>query len=469
MTCIVGSGLSAAAAAVAFVRQGCCPTVLDTGLTPDPAAQKLKERLSALEPEDWREEDVEPLRRIGPNAANGIPRKLHFGSDHTFSEVDLAAPLELCGASMHRSFAMGGFSNVWGTVIQPFSTKELEGRPIAAVDLAPHYAAVRALLCDLREETSPEISFLSEASEPALRPSSQAYALYSDLKANSRALKAEGIRFDYACLAVRRFDKNGQQACRYCGMCLYGCPYGCTYTAGSTLTRLAREGLIHYVPGMIVDKLIAKEGQVLIETRSLSDGTKQTFYASHVLLAAGLLETARIILVSLGLYNTPLRIRQSDIFTLPLLRYGTAGDVFFEKLHTLCQLVAEIEDNSICEQPVHLQFYGYNDLYLKLLTQKMIMGVPHITPLLRTVVARLFMIFGYLHSSVSSGIELQLSNNGRRRLFIRGVRNPAADQIVRKVARKLFSNRGSFRGIPLFFLARLDLPGEAITAEAHSR
>jgi hypothetical protein len=224
------------------------------------------------------------------------------------------------------------------------------------------------------------------------------------------------------------------------------------------LTHLAGEGLIHYVPGILVDKLIPTEGKVLIEARTVADGTMQTFRASRVLLSAGVLETARIVLVSTGLHNIPVRIKQSDIFTLPLLRYKMAGDVFSERLHTLCQLVARVEDSTICKRPVHLQFYGYNDLYLRLLMQKVAGAGRLIAPLLRTVVARLFIIFGYLHSNDSSEIEIKLSSDGRK-LLVTGHRNPAADDIVRKVALKLFRCRGLIGGVPLYLLKRLDLPG----------
>jgi choline dehydrogenase-like flavoprotein len=451
---IIGSGLSAVAAASALVKQGCRPIVLDTGLTSDPEAQQLKQRLSVVEPDCWCEEDIEQLKRIGPVSANGIPRKLSFGSDYSFREAHFASPIEASGALTPRSFAMGGFSNVWGAVIQRLSAKELEDWPITLADLVPHYAAVEALWADQREDASTEInSYPSE-----LRPSVQAQALYSDLDANRKALEAEGIRFDYARLGVHSLDHNGQQSCRYCGLCLYGCPYDCTHNSGATLTQFVKEGLIQYVPGVLVDKLIPGGNQVGIEARCLTDGTKRTFHASRLLLAAGVLETARIVLVSLGLFNTAVRMKQSDIFTLPLLRYHKIGDVFSEKLHTLCQLAAKVEDKAICEHNIHLQFYGYNDLYLKILMQKAAGIAPCIAPLLRTMIARIFIIFGYLHSNVSSEIEIKLSSDGAR-LLAKGIKNPATDRIVRKVARKIFQNRRSLKGLPLFWGARIDLPG----------
>ena len=458
MVYIIGSGLSAMAAAAALVQRGCRPTILDTGLSPDPDALILKARLAASEPEDWKPEDLQLLQRTGPVAVNGIPRKRHFGSDFTYRNVNLSAGLDLHRASAFRSFAAGGFSNVWGAVIQPMSKRDLADWPIAPQELAPHYDAAHILL--KHADIGPAAHDVSthDSAVLNLRPSTQTEQLKADLDASRRELAREGIRFDYARLAVQTGDRDGHGGCRYCGMCLYGCPYDCRYAADSTLKQLIKEGKVRYRPGIIVDKLSNEKGKVRIEGRSLGEGSPVIHDANQVFVAAGLLETSRIVLSSLGLYGVAMQVKHSDIFTLPILRYSKAAGIFHEKLHALCQLVAEIEDESACAYPVRLQFYGYNDLYLRLLAHKLGLFAWALMPAFRTIVARLFVIFGYLHSSVSSSLELTLSRGGST-LRLEGRPNPEALRIVRAIARKLLKIRKQFRAIPLAFQVRLDLPG----------
>lgn len=459
MIYIVGSGLSAMAAAVALVRRGCRPIILDAGLKADPVALTLKARLAAADPDSWEANDLALLRRTGLVAANGIPRKLHFNSDFAFRDVTNALPLNIRQASMYRSFAAGGFSNVWGAVIQPMPERELRDWPIVSNELSPHYLAMHALLSNAFESGPIGVCFPAESFARELHASSQAQALYSDLSARRHQLEGEGIRFDYAQLAVRAIDRNGQKGCRYCGLCLYGCPYDCRYSAATTLASLINDGKVHYIPDVVVDKLSHENGQARIEGRSLTSGAPLTFWGRQVFVAAGLLETSRIILASLGLYGTTLQVRHSDIFTLPVVRYRADGDVVREKLHTLCQIVAEIEDDTICSHPVHLQFYGYNDLYLQLMARRLGRMARPLAPALRVVAARLFIIFGYLHSDVSSSVKLTLSGNGEACLHLEGQPNPQAWRISRAVARKLFKNRAYFRALPLMLQPRLDLPG----------
>ncbi len=458
MIYIVGSGLSAMAAAVALVRRGCRPTILDTGLRPDPSATASKSRLAASEPEDWKTADLEGLRRAGPPAANGIPRKLYFGSDFTFRNVGIASDLDIRQASTYRSFAAGGFSNIWGAVIQPVEQSELRDWPIDARQLLPHYEAVRALLaCNKADKTCADITPDQNALHN-VHPSTQAEQLKADLDSCDHELALEGIRFQYPRLAVQANDGDGRKGCRYCGMCLYGCPYDCRYAADSTLRNLAETGLVCYRPGVLVDKLSRENGRVRIEGRSLRDGSTEVHVADQVFMAAGLLETSRIVLSSLGLYDTPMEIRHSDIFTLPMLRYSPAAGILRERLHSLCQLVVEIEDGSLCEFPVYLQFYGYSDLVFRMLAQGFGRLSRVFAPAIRNVAARLLVVFGYLHSSVSSSLKLTLCDRGSR-MRLEGQPNPGAWLLCRAVAQKLRKNRSRFRAVPLPFALRMDLPG----------
>jgi choline dehydrogenase-like flavoprotein len=446
---VIGSGLSGVAAAAALIRRGFRPTILDAGIRQDTEAAALKARLASVEPDDWTAEDIEQVRRMGPASRNGIPRKLSFGSDFAYRDVDKETSADLRQSILLRSFASGGFSNVWGGVIQSFPADEFHHWPVAHSQLSRHYSDIQEFMqCPVDQPVSPSI---------------QTRALYEDLSRHRIALESAGIQFDYAKLAIRTSDtaRDGK-GCRHCGLCLHGCPYDSIFSAATALTRFIREGLVQHVPGVIVDRISEVNGRIRIESRSVDNQAPRTFDGHTVFLAPGLLETVRILLNSTAgkhRHATTVKIRQSDIFTLPLLRYHSTSGIDRERLHTLCQMVVNITDDAICRHPVHLQLYGYNDLYRQLLADRTgFLGRP-LSRVLRSVSERLFMAFGYLHSDVSSGIQLTHAAEQQGRLRVEGQPNPEAPRVGRAVAKKLLRSRKYLRTLSVSHELKFDVPG----------
>lgn len=451
MIYVIGSGLSGIAAAVALMKRGYHPTILDVGLTPGNEASALKARLASVEPEAWRPEDLERVKRTGPAAQSGIPKKLTFGSDFAYRDLDPPTAAHLDHASMLRSFARGGFSNVWGAVIQRFPSEEFLEWPVTSGQLSTHYSAIQDLMCS--------------SSGPFIRPSSQARAFYTDMLRNLPELERNGIRFGYPRLAVRNSDGDAAKSCRRCGLCLYGCPYDSIFAAGPALERLVREGAVSHVPNVLVDRVTSTSAGIRVEGRSVKDRGLCTFEGSAVFIAAGLLESARIILNSTAVKagcGTSLCVRTSDIFTLPILRYRSVTNVMTERTHTLCQMVMNISDPGISMHPVHLQLYGYNDLYSELLARKLGLLSHPLKPVLRHISERLFVAFGYLHSEISSAIRFHRAASSTGELSIEGQENPEGRRVASAVGRKLFRNRRFLRALPITHEVKFDLPGGGI-------
>ena len=104
----MGSGLSGIAAAVALVKRGFRPTILDAGVRADSEVLDLKARLASVEPDAWKVEDLAQLKRIGPAASTGIPQKLHFGSNFAYRDVDAAT-----SARLHHASTCGPAAALW--------------------------------------------------------------------------------------------------------------------------------------------------------------------------------------------------------------------------------------------------------------------------------------------------------------------------------------------------------------------
>jgi choline dehydrogenase-like flavoprotein len=458
---IVGSGLSAASAASALVARGLRPTLVDVGLPPDPEAVELKNELAGTPPTRWRSDSLDRIRGMDAPSACGIPRKRWFGSDFPFRSLPDDWDLQAVDVSMVRSYAEGGLSNVWGAALQRVTAQQIADWPISLEELDPHYDSALAFMTlhgsgDGASAARPKTDL--EKNAPLLRPSLQARAFLSDLERHRAELAQRGITFQPSQLAVQKEDHQ-ETGCRYCGLCLFGCPFDCIYSASHTIRRLVSLGRVDYIPGTFIQTIEQKGGRTVVRAWNLRENRPEVMEASVVLIGAGVLSTARILLESLRCYGKALTIRHSDMFTLPFLRFQGAEGVSREALHTLCQVFIELHDDRICRQSVHLQVYTYNDLYLPLILKKLGAFGSLLRCPIRKVVERLLMVFGYLPSDISSTVEVMLDPSRDHRVLLRGNRDVRSAKACEKAARRLLRDWRAFGGIPLTFHRAVDAPG----------
>src|SRR5439155_25823429 len=87
---------------------------------------------------------------------------------------------------------------------------------------------------------------------PAFDLSRQARLFLGKLKKNELQLARAGISFGQARVAVRASQAGHPGGCIYCGLCMYGCPFGYIYNSADTLRQLESHPSFSYQPGVIV-------------------------------------------------------------------------------------------------------------------------------------------------------------------------------------------------------------------------
>jgi hypothetical protein len=143
---IIGSGAAAAGAALALShREDLKLTVIDIGLRLEADREQLVAALASSSPGDWDEHTVELISKQPVVSRNsGVPEKRVFGSDYPFRNVgQLGGLTSVNGASTSLiSPAYGGFSNVWGSQIMPFTAAAFESWPVNSATMRRHYEAI---------------------------------------------------------------------------------------------------------------------------------------------------------------------------------------------------------------------------------------------------------------------------------------------------------------------------------------
>jgi choline dehydrogenase-like flavoprotein len=465
MIYVVGSGPAGVSCAMALIKKGLQVTMLDAGIELEPERQQVLQQLATHSREEWDAASLNMIKGRTSASISGIPVKYVYGSDFPYREADRLIPTEAKGAIGMPSLAKGGFSNAWGATCLPYLPADMADWPISISDLAPHYEAVLSFmhLSATRDNLETAFPLYSTRYRP-LRPGRQAAALLRDLHAHQLALNAAGIFFGQSRLAVQAEATDGRPGCAYCGLCMYGCPYGLIYNASATLAQLQRENNFHYVKGVVVRKVAETQGRVRILAESMTTRESLAFEGTRVYLACGVWSTTKVVLESLEAYDHPVLMKDSQYFLFPLLRYEKARDVQREDLYTLAQAFIDIIDPRLGGNAVHLELCTYNDLYLKAIHG--ILGPTY--PLFKIPVAeflgRLVIAQGFLHSNVSAAISVRLlpgKGGAPSGLTLEAIPNPRTGRVIRGVLAKLFANRRYLKAVPLPAPLHIAEPGRS--------
>ena len=462
MILVIGSGPAGVACSSALLEAGETVTMLDAGLELEPARRRQLANLQSMPSTSWPEESVGFLRDGVEVTRDGIPIKLAYGSDFAYRDPT-DQPITLDGAYGKPSFARGGLSNVWGASVLPYRTEDMSDWPITAGDLAPHYRAVLGTMPFSGRHDRLEEQFPLYHDEPGtLGGSSQAEAFLRDLELNASRLSAHGVRFGASRLAVQAEGASGKRGCVHCGKCLYGCPYEFIYNSAHTLEKLRENGAFTYRPGVVVDRLDEVSSQVEATGRNLDGTGSFRMRADKVFVACGVLSTARIMLASLEAYGQPIHALDNCYFLLPLMRYRSQPEALGERLHTLAQVFIEMADPAVGPHRAHLQVYTYSEL-LREEMARMMGPLRGALPMIQgSVLGRLLLIQGYLHSDLSARIRIVLKrrNNGALpSLDLSGEPNPLTGPSLAAVRRRLWSERGAMKAVPISRMLRVGLPG----------
>jgi len=471
MYIVVGSGHSGVACAVSLVEAGVPVTLIDGGVQLEEETRRVIAGMSTKSQESWSLDELSVVKGNVSASAKGVQVKKLYGSDFPFRDVDLHLPRSSSGIGhLTPSLATAGFSNVWGAAALPYSEGDLQGWPVSAQELEPYYRSVNRFMPltgahDGLEELFP----LTTESPRTLKPSRQAQRMIGSLRRRELRLRKQGILFGSPRLAVRGQARvlaappqsDDSRACTYCGLCLFGCPYGHIYSTNETLDYLKSFPHFRHLPGVIVDTFEEQGGQVAVRGRSRLDNREVSYFGTKLFLAAGVLSTSQIVMKTMGLYDVPVRLPTSEYFMLPLLSMRKTPGVRSEALHTLSQIFIECTDKKISEHSAHMQLYTYSELFKLGLYETFGPLKPLLKLIEPEVLGRLSVIQGYIHSEYSSTIELRLrKETGRDVLHLQGEPNPLAGKTIKRLVAKLTRALWPSGILPIRPMLTIGQPGE---------
>lgn len=434
---VIGSG--PASAAVALAAQSIPRTeveIVDLGERLEDEKRHAVDEVALLDPAEWAGSVTRGLADRGlPGSSRELPQKLLFGSDFPYRDRgQITGITAVSGANTRAvSGALGGFSNVWGAQIMPFSRATIDRWPVPYEELVSHYTAIlqRIPYAAVDDDYSDIFPLLTDAAPlPKLAPPTA--QLLERYRSHRHAVRRQGVTIGHARLAL------DASACVECGLCLTGCPYGLIYSASRTLADLVASRRVRYTPGMLALQVGEDADGAWVKARAVGTGEIRTFRADHLFVACGGIGTTRLVLNSGRAAVKTANLLESVQFVLPFISARPQADPRTISTFTLNQCNMLIAYGRPGLDLAQLHLYPYNPAFDDALPAFVRRWPAAKRAILRRIVAAL----GYLPSWHSPGIRVDVGERHRDRLpslSLTAAPNPATARVLRRVFARILS------------------------------
>lgn len=454
---VIGSGLSAVGAIKALVKKGIRPTVLDWGETLDVERTSLVEAMARKEPAEWSAEERKSLDRNSTvNDGSSIPKKLIFGSDYFYGKSRKDAPVTNDGNTPPFSYALGGLSVGWGAAILPPQACDIADWPVDVDELNKYCELV---LADLPYSSSDDgLSLNFPVLTSTTRSLKQSHAEMQLLAAFQKAavLKKDDVVFGQARLLVNPAKSAGEGGCKYCGQCMSGCVYRAIYKASDEIKSMQKRGEINYIAGCLVDSMFEKDQKTTVKYFDAT-GKSISMEFDRIFLAAGAVNSARVVLNSLSMFDHQVQLKTRGGFVVPVFSFRKLA-LDWPNCNTQPGIFLEIKGTAL-KHWVHVQISTENELLLqKLNIQAGAKGI--VASIKQFIASHIVLTFVNYHSDHGGHYKLWLTpstgTSNTNELHSSHQKSFPQLSVLVTSGLKLFSLFAKIGCLPLFPLAKLN-------------
>lgn len=357
---VVGSGPSAIAALRHLKKLNCL--VLDVGI------QGLKRELppeilykTRLEGGDLSDfllgENLESLRILGGEAVSLKlkPPNLRFVTQLPRSSLSVLGNFDAV-----QSFARGGLSNAWGAGALRFNQSDLEGFSFSAQDLEPHYDNLTQNIGingadDLMAQKLGSCSGL----QPPLPPSRMASWVMTRVLRNQN--NGRDFYLGRTRSAILSHDLGFRKKHDVWGREYFEGNLPGIFHSGYGLDELISDpaNKFRYQDGVLVKAFREYDGKVEVSYEDLSNGQINTVHGLRLVLAAGAIGSARIVLNSFSDFESRLPILDNAVTFLPFFVPDMLGKPLDVESYSGGELLMCLKDKAL-DKDVYASIYGLN-------------------------------------------------------------------------------------------------------------
>jgi hypothetical protein len=373
--------------------------------------------------------------------------KLLRGSDYPYRSFPAGPRINQSDTSVTTSFAESGLSLVWGATMLPYSKKEILDWPIPYDDLEKGYVWVTSKIPIAGRVDKLANDFIPFLSSPQL---------FSTSRIKRFLDKAEQVSVPEFVVGASRlavYSSGKEMGCTYCKQCLTGCPTDLIWKS----PRIKKTNFRYFGDSRVL-KIDKVKGKFSLELMNKGGLKSQSGNYERVFIGAGPIESFRIC-ASSGFVSSKAHLLDSQTFFLPILI-----DFDYEKVdptaHTLAQAFCHLKLNGHTKS--QLQIYDYSNDLVKRVNSQILVSRLFPRFVLEKLLQRLFIGIGYLDSSESLKILMEVDDKGSVNLITDPESASQVNNHLKSVLRLYKTNLSAFGLIPISPLVQVALPGQGV-------
>ncbi len=367
---VVGSGCTGAMAAQTLVEAGVNVLMLDAGNTDDTYEKLIPEKdFTSIRQTEEAQSDYLLGKKfesiswanIGSGSQLTPPRKYMVKEVEKFLEIASQTffPVE--------SLAYGGLGNGWGLGSCVFTDKELEAAGLDASKMKAAYQTVanRIGISGAQDDiTAYTTAHLSNIMPPAPVDSNQEQ-LRTNYNRKKQWFAQNNFFLGRTALALITKDKDHRKAYQPKDLDFYSDKDQSAYRPWITVNELKKKSNFSYKGGIIVKQFKQLEnGDVEIITWNKAKNEEEIFRTQKLVLAPGVLGTARIVLRSFPEENQTLPLLCNPYAYFPCINVSQLGKTFERNTSGFAQLSLFHDNNMQGDDIAMASLYSYKSLML---------------------------------------------------------------------------------------------------------
>ncbi|MDP4266213.1 MAG: hypothetical protein Q8880_02105 [Bacteroidota bacterium] len=367
---VIGSGPSGAMAAQTLCESGREVAMLDVGILPDKKLEEVPDNDFITIRENEREQykfligkdfETVELENVKTGAQLTPQRK------YLIEKVSDFIPVESGSFFPMESLAYGGLGSGWGLGCYVYSGKEIQKAGLNEKSIRDGYNIVAkriGISASLDDDASVYSVNNLENVLPALKPDNSIAKILDAYQKKKSILNRNGIVFGNIPIAILSEDYNERHKTSYSDMDFYTDSSYSAYRPWITIDKLRERENFTYIDRVLV--LTFNEGENVVEIKGRSIDTEEyiSFYAKKIILAAGAIETARIVMRSAENKEKKVPILCNPYTYLPCVNTGMLGKPLDRFKTSMAQAVMFYDKTGEHENIVSVALYTYRSLLL---------------------------------------------------------------------------------------------------------